>query len=117
LDGREIGRGSDWRTLTEYDVRWLLAPGHHVLAVEAFNDRLAGGLIFGLYIKLVDQRVIRVISDKTWRIVPLEVKHWETRRQPDPAWPAAIEVGRVGAPPWNGWPIGVTIEPALQAIT
>jgi hypothetical protein len=40
LDGQEIGRGSDWRTVTEYDVTWLLNPGKHVLAVEGFNDRL-----------------------------------------------------------------------------
>src|SRR6516164_2063887 len=37
LDGREIGRGSDWRTLNEYDLTWVLTPGHHVFAVEAFN--------------------------------------------------------------------------------
>src|SRR5215831_14253732 len=31
LDGREVGRGSDWHTLTEYDVTWVLNPGRHVL--------------------------------------------------------------------------------------
>ncbi len=56
LDGREIGRGSDWRTITEYDVTWLLSPGRHILTVEGFNDRLEAGLIFGLDIQLVDQR-------------------------------------------------------------
>ncbi|HTY88070.1 MAG TPA: hypothetical protein VMB80_11440, partial [Candidatus Acidoferrum sp.] len=43
LDGREIGRGSDWRSITEYDVTWLLSPGRHVLGVEGFNDRLEAG--------------------------------------------------------------------------
>jgi hypothetical protein len=43
LDGREIGRGSDWRTITEYDLTWLLSPGRHILAVEGFNDRLEAG--------------------------------------------------------------------------
>ena len=46
IDGAEIGRGSDWRTVTEYDVTELLGPGRHVVGVEGFNDRLEGGLIF-----------------------------------------------------------------------
>jgi hypothetical protein len=29
--------------MTVYDVAWLLNHGTHVLAVEAFNDRLEGG--------------------------------------------------------------------------
>ena len=37
LDGRQVGRGSDWRILTEYDLTWLLRPGTHVLGVEAFQ--------------------------------------------------------------------------------
>ncbi len=117
LDGREIGRGSDWRTVTFYDVKWLLSPGTHVLAVEGFNDRLAGGLIFGLDIKLVDQRTIRVVSDSSWRVVPSDTKDWENYRSPSPGWPAATVVGKLGAPPWDRWPLGVTYEPPLQAIT
>jgi len=116
LDGREIGRGSDWRSLTVYDVKWLLGPGTHVLAVEGFNDRLAGGLMFGLYVKLVDQRVIQIVSDPTWRVVPLTAKHWETWQVADPSWHAAIVVGKLGQAPWDQWPMGVTVEPPLQAI-
>ena len=63
LDGREIGRGSDWRTLTEYDLTWVLNPGRHVMAVEAFNDRAEGGLIMGLRVELVDQRIFELASD------------------------------------------------------
>jgi signal transduction histidine kinase len=117
LDGREIGRGSDWRSITVYDVKWLLSPGKHVLAVEGFNDRLAAGLIFGLDISLVDQRVIRLVSDSSWRVVPLDVRHWESRRTPSPDWHAVTVVGKLGAPPWDPWPYGITYEPTLQPIT
>ena len=117
LDGREIGRGSDWRTLTVYDVKWLLSPGSHVVTVEGFNDRLAGGLMFGLDISLVDQRVIRLVSDSSWRVVPLEERRWENRRHPSAAWPAVTVVGEFGSPPWDHWPLGIAVEPPLQAIT
>lgn len=31
LDGRELGTGSDWRSITEYDISLLLVPGRHIL--------------------------------------------------------------------------------------
>src|SRR5665213_2944150 len=70
LDGREIGRGSDWRTVTKYDVTRLVDPGRHSLGVEGFNDRLEAGLIFGLEIQLVDKRTIEIVSDNSWLVVP-----------------------------------------------
>jgi signal transduction histidine kinase len=116
LDGRDIGRGSDWKTLTEYDVKWLLHPGRHVLAVEAFNERLAGGLIFGLRIELADRRVIEVVSDNTWKVVPLKVKDWERVKRANPAWPSVKVVGALGAPPWNAWPYALVVEAPLQPV-
>src|SRR5690606_1677556 len=47
LDGRQIGSGSDWRSVTEYDLGRLLKPGHHVVAVEGFNDNREAGMQFG----------------------------------------------------------------------
>lgn len=117
LDGREIGRGSDWRTLNEYDVTWLLHPGHHVLAVEAFNDRLQAGLILGLRIELVDQRVIEVPSDSSWLVVPLDdPPGWESRRLAASHWHPVKVIAAVGASPWNVWPIGRISMPALQPV-
>ena len=52
LDGREIGQGANWRGLTEYDVTLLLTRGHHVLAVNCFNDLYLAGLIMDLSIQL-----------------------------------------------------------------
>jgi len=118
LDGQELGRGGDWRSLTEYDVTRLLNPGHHVLAVDAFNDRLQAGLIFGLEIQLVNEEhsTIEVVSDTTWRVVPNTERNWINRRIAPPNWHAAIVVGSVGQPPWKPWPFGLTIEPPLRPV-
>jgi signal transduction histidine kinase len=118
LDGREIGRGSDWRTVTEYDLTELLNPGRHVVAVEAFNDRLQGGLTFGLHIQLVNEEhsAIDVVSDDTWRVVPNALRHWADRRSAAPDWHHAIVVGSLGQPPWDKWPIGVTLVPPLRPV-
>jgi signal transduction histidine kinase len=116
LDGREIGQGSDWKTLTEYDVKWLLKPGRHVLGVEAFNERLEGGLVFGLRIGLAGGRVIDVRSDNTWKVVPAKVKNWARVKRADPGWPSAKVVGALGTPPWNTWPYALVSEAPLQPI-
>jgi two-component sensor histidine kinase len=116
LDGREIGRGSDWRSITEYDVTWLLSPGRHVLAVEGFNDRLEAGLILGLYIQLLDQRTIEIVSDNTWFIVPNTVAHWEQQKMAPGSWPHATVVGFMHQPPWEIWPFGLSVEPPLRPI-
>jgi signal transduction histidine kinase len=116
LDGREIGRGSDWRTLTTYDLTWLLNPGHHVLAVEAFNDAREGGLIMGLRVELVDQRVVEVASDESWRVVPDNETGWENKKQPSPNWRPAKIVGTVGQKPWDAWPISKVSLPPMRPV-
>jgi signal transduction histidine kinase len=117
LDGREVGRGSDWRTLTEYDLTWLLNPGRHVLAVEAFNERLEGGLIMGLRVELVDQRVVEIASDENWRVVPNTDTGWENKKQPSPNWRPAKIVGAVGSKPWDVWPYGTISLPPMRPVT
>lgn len=116
LDGREVGRGSDWRSLTEYDLTQLMSPGRHVLAVEAFNDRLEAGVLAGLVITLMDGRTLEVASDTNWWVVPGEERGWERRRQPRPGWRPAVVVGPFGAAPWTTRPLAVTQVPALRPL-
>jgi signal transduction histidine kinase len=113
LDGREIGRGSDWKTVTEYDVTRLLNPGRHILGVEGFNDRLEAGLIFGLHIQLADQRIIDVVSDRSWLVAPNAAPKWTARKIAAPEWHPAMIVGAIHQHPWEIWPFGLTTEPAL----
>lgn len=116
LDGQEIGRGSDWRTVTEYDATLLLSPGRHVLAVEGFNDRLEAGLIFGLEVELTDGNTLEILSDATWHVVPLALNHWASRKNPLPDWSHAVVIGSTHHHPWENWPIGLTIEPRLHPV-
>jgi signal transduction histidine kinase len=116
LDGRELGRGSDWRTVTEYDVTQLVGPGRHTLAVEGFNDRLEAGLIFGLHIEFRDGTSMDIQSDDSWMVAGEASRHWTTRTSPGPDWHAAIVVGAINHHPWEIWPFGLTREPPLVPI-
>ena len=101
LDGREIGRGGDANSLAEYDLTLLMSPGHHVLAVEAFNDTLDAGVIAGLHIKLADGHTQEIYSNPTWRIAPGNVRNWQTREVAGADWLTAQVVGYAGKAWWR----------------
>ena len=119
LNGRELGAGSDWRSLTEYDITRLLEPGKHILAVDAFNDNREAGMLFMLIVELADGRVIRVPSDTRWRIVQEEQEGWETKRNAPTNWGSAVEVGSrvmVGGKMMDRRPTMVVKVPPLRPV-
>ena len=119
LDGREIGLGASWPTLTKYDFPRLLTPGVHILAVRAFNDAGRAGLVAGLHVALDDRRTtIDVPTDQTWKIVPNDEKKWMTRRTADPHWAAATVEGPYVGGPWKFTkPAHIFIVPPIQPST
>jgi signal transduction histidine kinase len=116
LDGRELGRGVEWRHLYEYNLTLLLSPGKHVLAVKAFNSDAAAGMIFGLHVALEDGQVLEVKSGTNWRIVPKGARGWEKRTEPAKSWPAATLMASLGERPWWANPEAVEILPIMQPI-
>ena len=117
LDGREIGRGGNWENLTDYDFTWLLAPGKHVLAVEAVNDIYEGGVLLGFRMQFAQGEPMLMVSDTSWRIVPNDAgKNWLTQTSPDKNWIAAKEIGVIGQSPWWEHPATVTAPTPLAPI-
>jgi signal transduction histidine kinase len=117
LDGTEIGRGSDWRTVTEYDVTQLLKPGRHLVAVEGFNDRLEGGLIFGLQIELANRPAMEIVSDDTWFVTP-PAGRMQADKMPDASHRHPVKViGPMHSHPWEAWPMGLAVVPPLRPLT
>jgi len=116
LDGRELGQGAEWRELFVFDITQLLTPGRHVLAVRGMNSFGYAGMLFGMQINLADGRVITVQSDKTWRIVPEGVSHWEKRAEIMAGWPAATIIAPFGGSPWWAQPVSVNKMPSLRPI-
>jgi signal transduction histidine kinase len=122
LDGRELGRGTEWRELYAFDLTQLLTPGLHVLAVNCYNGNADAGMLFGLRVNLADGRIIEVKSDPSWRVVPEGGRRWEKRREAQPDWPAATIIAPLGglAPmnhvPWLPAPGEVMMMPPLLPI-
>ena len=101
IDGQELGRGTAWQELFDYNLLPLqLAPGRHVVAIKAFNFARLAGLILGLRIDLADGRFVEIKSDRNWKIVPNEAKGWEKLLKPQATWPDATVVAPIGTAPW-----------------
>jgi signal transduction histidine kinase len=116
LDGRELGRGAEWRELFIFDLTQLLASGRHILAVKCFNDFGSAGMIFGLQVSLADGRMVELKSDKSWRIVPDGVSRWQKRTEAPEIWPAATIIAPLGGSPWWIKPENLNRMPSLQPI-
>ena len=116
LDGRELGRGAEWRELFDFDVTPLWSPGRHVLAVHARNSFSFAGLLLGMRIELTDGSVIEVKSDENWRIVPEGSRNWTETTHAESAWPAATIAAPFGSDPWWKTPLRVNVMPVLQPI-
>jgi signal transduction histidine kinase len=116
LDGRELSQGANWRSITEYDLTLLLTPGHHVLAISAFNDYFAAGLLMDFRIVLADGRVVDIKSDESWKVVPEGVRNWEKLRQSQSGWHAATII--TPHPLWtaSNWPEDYVSVPRFQPL-
>jgi signal transduction histidine kinase len=116
LDGRELGRGAEWRELFDYNVTPLMSPGRHTLAVVAYNSASFAGMLFGLRIDLADGRTMEIKSDQDWRIVPDGTRGWEKAAKAQDAWPRATIIAPLGDAPWRAFPQNVDPMPTLQPI-
>ena len=116
LDGREMGRGAEWRELFDYNVTPLMAPGRHTLAVKAYNCNDFAGMLFGLRIDLADGRIMEVKSDGNWKIAPTGAKGWEKADKAPDTWTPAIIIAPLGSAPWWKTPERVNPMPTLQPI-
>jgi signal transduction histidine kinase len=116
LDGRELSQGANWRSITEYDLALLMTPGRHVLAISAFNDFFAAGMLMDFRVVLADGRVVDIKSDQSWKVVPEDVRNWEKLKQPQSGWqPATIITPH---PLWTAhdWPEDYVRVPRLQPL-
>jgi len=116
LDGRELGRGAEWRELFVFDLTRVMTSGKHVLAVKAINSFGPAGMLFGLQVNLAAGQTIEVKSDKSWRIVPDGVRRWNKQTAVQLGWPVATIIAPLGGSPWWIQPVNVNKMPSLQPL-
>jgi hypothetical protein len=116
LDGRELSQGANWRAITEYDLTLLMTPGRHVLAISAFNDYFAAGMLMDFRVVLADGRVVDIKSDESWKVVPENVRNWEKLKKSQSVWHSATIIKP--HPLWIAvnWPEDYVVVPRFQPL-
>ena len=119
LDGRELGMGSDYYYMTEYDISQVLSPGRHVIAIRAFNESHQAGVVAGLRIAREKGEPIVILSDTSWLVVPATERNWEQRLDAVATWEHAVNVAPFGTTPWIDPPLRVNkvlVQPAEEPV-
>jgi hypothetical protein len=72
LNGKQVGRGSRWEAVQEYDVHKVLQVGANVIAVAGHNDGADAGLIAEI---IADGQRLAA-TDASWLCAQTEEKGW-----------------------------------------
>lgn len=101
LNGKRIGKSSDWRAVSAFDLGAALLPGENVLAVEAKNIDSEFGLIAGMLVEFDDRMLLEIRSDKTWLASLSQADGYERVDYDSSKWASANEIAIAGGSPWN----------------
>jgi hypothetical protein len=104
LNGNELGGGNNFHQVHQYDVAGLLKPGTNVIAVLAENGGDApnpAGLIAALQVRFANDANLEIASDATWQAAMRVSQNWQTLRDGQGDWSAAMELGGYGMSPWE----------------
>jgi hypothetical protein len=108
VNGREIGHGSAWERVQEYDVKSVLKTGDNVVAVDARNDGGEAGFIAELAMRDSSRTETRIGTDIAWRCSHTKTDAWRDAAFDASSWPRAIVVspfeGSLWAKHQNGPP-------------
>ncbi len=102
VNGKKLGRGTEWSKVDKYDVTKLLHKGDdNVLAIRAQNHGGVAGMIARLWIQTADKKDLFIVSGPEMRVGRTNDDKWIDARFADKDWPNAIVLGDAGIGPWN----------------
>ncbi|MEX2317405.1 MAG: HEAT repeat domain-containing protein [Pirellulales bacterium] len=103
VNGKLVGRGSDWRKMDVHDITKLLVTGPNVIAIKGTNiDAGAAGLAARVIIKQVGGTYENYSTDASWRTSTKQFANWTQPNVRDTVWlPAKVYGPLGGALPWG----------------
>ncbi len=115
VNGKQVGRGKEWRQVRQFDIPPQLLGTKTVLAIAATNDPADGlnpaGVIGIIRIEQEQGEPITFSSNKAWKTSRSEQPGWNQIGFDDASWTAAREIARFGGGPWNIGRRQLTLSP------
>jgi putative heme-binding domain-containing protein len=100
LNGVPVGKVKEWTDPLKVKVNAFLKPGKNVIAVKAWNEGSAAGLVARLDHGKKDSAVLLETGAK-WKMASNLVKGWEQPGFDDATWTFASTVAKLGDAPWG----------------
>jgi alpha-L-rhamnosidase len=105
VNGEEVGKSSGqtdaWKGLSTFNLKSRLRTGPNVIAVKAFNDASAAGLLARLDIECSPGPQLAFVSDKSWKVADAPAEGWNREQFDDTNWKPAQEIAKLGEGPWG----------------
>ena len=105
LNGLLLGNHGGWNHAATFAIEQQLKPGRNVLAVRAENkpapSKNPAGLIACLTLTMPDGKLVRIVSDTSWRAAKEPQPRWEQPGFDDSSWKVAAIAAPYGAGPWG----------------
>jgi hypothetical protein len=102
INGKEVMKGSDWKTPQEVSITPHLKSGENVLAVAVTNPEVSpSGLVAALMLDPKDGKQQLIPTDGSWLVGSTEAEGWRENAATPHGWQAARVLGAVSMNPWR----------------
>jgi hypothetical protein len=108
INGKEVGRGDEWKDGRVFDVKDHLVRGKNVIAVQATNEGGAAGLVAWLVRLTKPGNHYTVLTDGTWKCSKEVPETWRELNFDDSKWSSPkvlsefVRPDRWAGVTWNG---------------
>jgi hypothetical protein len=102
VNGKEVAKGSDWKTPQEVSITPHLKSGENVLAIAVTNPEASpSGLVAALMLDAKDGKQQLIPTDASWLVGSTEVEGWRENGATPQGWQPARVLGAVSMSPWR----------------
>ena len=102
VNGTEIGSGSAWTEIYEFNPQEYLNSGKNIIAIKADNTRgNVCGLLFSLKVEFEDGSSKMINSDKSWITFTQKESGWKQLKFADNSWGKVRVIEKYGGFQWG----------------
>ncbi len=102
VNGRLVGKGTEWNSPTAYDATAVIKSGKNVVAILGANEAEGpAGLVCKIELK-TGNSTETIVTDKPWKVSKVAANGWRNEKFNDSKWKPAVELGNLNkTAPWG----------------
>jgi len=101
VNEQRLGADGNWNNAETYDIAKILLKGKNLFAVRAVNQGGIAGLLLESRIRLASGKLVRVLTDGTWKTAEKAPDGWQKLDFDDKTWGKPNVGGKPPVSPWG----------------